>query len=155
MKYPAYITEEEVKRTKKLFNFIRQTQNIEEAFLFKKLSLVAAYGQMYASKISYREFLNDFENYLYNSHNTWRIKSFERFGYDTPLVSHFWAIGDCYGTAFWVTHEHIIKDDMEQLEDAIIEELKKSFTITGHEIYTKYRNNYNNILKEYETRRSK
>lgn len=153
MKYPVYINEEEVKRTKELFNHIKQTQGTEEAFIFKKLSLAAAYGQMYVSKISYKEFLDKFESYLHNSQNTWRIKSFQRFGYDTPLVSHYWGIGYCEGTAFWVSHEHIRKDSIEQLEDAIIEELKK--TTIEHGIYTKYRDDYINILKEYETRRSK
>ena len=153
MKYPEYINEELIKKTKELFNYIKQTQGTEEAFIFKKLSLAAAYGQMYVSKISYREFLYNFEDYLHNSQHRWRIKSFQQLGCNKPLVSHYWGIGYCNGTAFWVSHEHIRKDSIEQLEDAIIEELKKS-TI-GHGIYTAYRDDYNDILKEYETRRSK
>jgi hypothetical protein len=154
MKYPEYINEELIKKTKELFNYIKQTQGTEEAFIFKKLSLAAAYGQMYVSKISYREFLANFESYLHDSQHRWRIKSLQEFGCDKPLVSHYWGIGDNpIGTAFWVSHEHIRKDNIEQLEDAIIEELKKTRVEDG--IYTKYRDDYINILKEYETRRSK
>ena len=153
MKYPEYINEELIKKTKELFNYIKQTQGTEEAFLFKKLSLAAAYGQMYVSKISYREFLYNFESYLHNSQHRWRIKSLQEFGCDRPLVSRYWGIGYLDGTAFWVSHEHIRKDNIEQLEDAIIEELKKTRVEDG--IYTKYKDDYINILKEYETRRSK
>ena len=153
MKYPEYINEELIKKTKELFNYIKQTQGAEEAFLFKKLSLAAAYGQMYVSKISYREFLGNFEDYLHNSQHRWRIKSFQQFGYDRPLVSRYWGIGYCDGTAFWVSHEHIRKENIEQLEDAIKKKKKKTRIEDG--IYTKYKDDYINILKEYETRRSK
>ena len=79
MKYPEYIDEELIKKTKELFNYIKQTQGTEEAFIFKKFSLVAAYGQMYVSKISYREFLDNFESYLHNSQHIWREKSLKEF----------------------------------------------------------------------------
>lgn len=155
MKYPTYITEYELKKTKEIFNLIKQTQGTEEAFIFKKFSLVAAYGQMYVSKIPYREFLGNFENYLHNSQNTWRIKSFGRTGCDRPLVSHYWGIGYCDGTAFWVSHEHIANDNIEQIEKAIIEQLKRAHGTLGHEVYTKYDKYCNQLIKEYETTRSK
>ena len=155
MKYPEYINEELIKKTKKLFNHIKQTQGTEEAFLFKKLSLVAAYGQMYVSKIPYGDFLEGFEEYLYYNENVWRKKSFECTGCKEPLVSHYWGIGYMSGTAFWVSHEHIANDDIEQLEKAIIEELKKAYGIVGHEVYRKYNEYRDEIIEEYETRRSK
>lgn len=155
MKYPEYINEELIKKTKELFNYVKQTQGTEEAFIFKKLSLAAAYGQMYVSKISYREFLDNFESYLHNSQDRWRRKSLQQLGCDKPLVSHYWGIGYCDGTAFWVSHEHIASDNIEQLEEAIIEQLKRAHGIVGHEVYTKYNKYCNEVIEEYETRRSK
>ena len=155
MKYPKYVGEELIKKTKRLFNHIKQTQGTEEAFLFKKLSLVAAYGEMYVSKIPYRNFLGAFEEYLYFQEDVWRKKSFERTGCKEPLVSHYWGIGDTSGTAFWVSHEHLVNDDIEQLEKAIIEQLKRKDYTAGHEIYSKYEDYCNEVIEEYETRRSK
>lgn len=155
MKYPEYINEELIKKTKKLFNHIKQTQGTEEAFLFKKLSLVAAYGQMYVSKIPYGDFLEGFEEYLFHDGNVWRKKSLQKFGCAEPLVSKYWGIVDLKGTAFWVSHEHIANDDIEQLEKAIIEQLKRKDYTAGHEVYTKYSEYCNEVIEEYETRRSK
>lgn len=155
MKYPEYINEKLIKKTKELFNYIKQTQGTKEAFIFKKLSLVAAYGQMYVSKISYREFLNDFEEYLFHEENIWRKKSLQKFGCAEPLVSKYWGIVDLKGTAFWVSHEHIANDNIEQLEKAIIEQLKRAYGMVGHEVYTKYNKYCNEVIEEYETRRSK
>lgn len=151
MKYPEYINEELVKKTKELFNHIKQTQGTEEAFLFKKLSLVAAYGQMYVSKKSYIDFLEGFEEYLFHEGNVWRKKSLQQFGCDKPLVSHYWGIGYCDGTAFWVSHEHIANDNIEQIEETIIEQLKRAYD----EVSTKYSEYCNEVIEEYETRRSK
>lgn len=150
MKYPKYVSEELIKKTKRLFNHIKQTQGTEEAFLFKKLSLVAAYGQMYDSKIPYEDFLGAFEEYLYDKENVWRKKSFECTGCKEPLISHYWGIGYLDGTAFWVSHEHIANDNIEQIEETIIEQLEK-----GHAVYKKYGKYRNELIEEYETRRSK
>lgn len=155
MKYPKYLGENMIRKTKKLFNHIKQTQGTEEAFIFKKLSLVAAYGQMYVSKIPYRDFTESLERYLYDKENIWRKKSFECTGCKEPLVSHYWGIGYMSGTAFWVSNEHIANDNIEQLEKAIIQELKIKDYIPGHKVYSTYEDYCNELIEEYETRRSK
>ena len=70
MKYPSYLRECEIKQTISLFKTIRKRDGIEAADLFKRISLTAAYGELYLGKIEYQSFLNAVSQFLkYNNIN--------------------------------------------------------------------------------------
>lgn len=144
MKYPSFIDETLIKETISLYRKIRQRDGMEAAILFKRISLVAAYGDMYGDKITYRQFLEDAENY------------FEK----ELSFMHFWGLKQDADNrkytpdtfkVFYVMERTIVYAPMEELEKEIMQTLKQR---PGH-IRTSLKDNYYQILIDYETRRSK
>ena len=143
MKYPSYLTEDEIKQTIHLFKKIRQKDGIEAATLFKRISLTAAYGNMYGEKITYREFLEDAEKY------------FEK----ELSFMHFWGLKqdadnrkytpDAF-KVFYVMEKTIVYAPMEELEKEIMQTLKQR---PGH-IRTSLKDDYYQILINYDTNRN-
>jgi len=57
MKVPTYITKEQLKKSRKLFDDVAKQQGLHNAMIAKKLMLVAMYGTMIKNKISYEDFI--------------------------------------------------------------------------------------------------
>ena len=116
MKYPTYLTEYELKKTAELFHTIRQRFGLSQALIFKRMSLTAAYGSMYAWKIDYGEFLNIVIRYL-----------------DKPKILSFDGFWNLKGEAdrnlhayydyevYHVRKEHIVYDSMRDFEKNLID----------------------------------
>jgi hypothetical protein len=144
MKYPTYISEMLMNETGSLYRKIRQRDGMEAAALFKRISLVAAYGSMYGDKITYRQFLKDAEEYF------WGKRSF----------IHFWGLKQDADNrkytpdtfkVFYVMERTIVYAPMEELEKEIIQALKQRL---GY-IKTSLKDDYCQIIHSYETRRNK
>ena len=117
MKYPSFIDETLIKKTISIYRKIRQRDGMEAAILFKKISLVAAYGNMYGDKIAYRQFLEDAEEY------------FEK----ELSFMHFWGLKQDADNrkytpdtfkVFYVKERTIVYAPMEELEKEIMQTLK-------------------------------
>lgn len=143
MKYPPYISEYELKTTKKIFNLIRQTQDMNQAAIFKKLSLAAAYGAMSTYKINYSTFLKELLDYLKNKDNAWRVilKS------NQPLIENFWGMKEEPGTVFNIHANFILYDTIDNTEKEII---KKLSTLDKDFIRKECEQFYNQLMDEYK-----
>ena len=146
MKYPSFIDETLIKETISLYRKIRQRDGMEAATLFKRISLVAAYGNMYIDKITYREFLEDAEKY---------------FAIEEELsFIHFWGLKQDADNrkytpdtfkVFYVKEKTVVYAPMEELEKEIMQTLKQR----PEHIKTSLKDNYYQIIHSYETRRNK
>ena len=144
MKYPSYIKEQDLKNTQFFYRKIREKQGIRQALIFKKLSLVAAYGQMYKGKITYSDFLREVNSFF--KKQTWGTED----GYEEPF-SEFWHIEDNQykqdTASFYIKDRLIINATLKQIEEEIIYMLKIKYHFSVKPIYTDI---CKKILKEYE-----
>ena len=117
---------------------------MEAATLFKRISLVAAYGNLYVDKIAYGQFLEDAEEYFEKEHS----------------FIHFWGLKEDADNrkytpdtfkVFYVMEKTIVYAPMEELEKEIIQTLKQRL---GY-IKTSLKDDYCQIIHSYETRRNK
>lgn len=146
MKYPSFIDETLIKETISLYRKIRQRDGMEAADLFKRISLVAAYGNLYVDKITYGQFLEDAEEYF----------EFER---ERSFI-HFWGLKKDADNriytpdrfkVFYVMEKTIVYAPMEELEKEIIQTLKQRL---GY-IRTSLKDDYCQIIHSYDTTRNK
>ena len=140
MKYPSYLRECEIKQTISLFKTIRKRDGIEAADLFKRISLTAAYGELYLGKIEYQSFLNAVSQFLkYNNINFiefWNLK------YDAELHETY---------RVYNTNENIIVNGtMTELETEIITQLRNK----PNSINPRRKKDYNKIIENYDTNRN-
>ena len=139
MKYPSHLTESLIKETIDLFKQIKRKDGMEAADLFKRISLTAAYGELYSDKISYKAFLD--EVYQFISRNNflefWHLKQ------EAQVKQTFYV--------FRVSEKTIVNATIQELEQEIITQLKEHpFVISP----TK-KQIYNQILQTYDTTRNK
>ena len=140
MKYPSYLTEDEIKKTIYLFKTIRKRDGIEAADLFKRISLTAAYGELYQGKISYSSFLDEVSRFLNYSYNNfiefWNLK----YEAKTSMVDRVYH-----------TNERIIVNGtMTELETEIITQLRHR----PNSINPRRKEDYYQILIDYDTNRN-
>lgn len=140
MKYPSFIDETLIKETISLYRKIRQRDGMEAADLFKRISLTAAYGELYSDKISYKAFLD--EVYQFISRNNflefWHLKQ------EAQFVKHTFYV-------FRVSEKTIVNATIQELEQEIITQLKEHLFV----ISSTKKQIYNQILQTYDTTRNK
>ena len=140
MKYPSYLRECEIRQTIHLFKAIRQKYGIEAADLFKRISLTAAYGELYLGKISYSSFLDEVSRFLsYSSINFiefWNLKQ-------EAEVSKTYTV---YNT----NEKIIVNGTMTELETEIITQLRNR----PNSINKRRKEDYHQILINYDTNRN-
>lgn len=141
MKYPSYLREYEIKQTIHLFKKIRQRDGMEAATLFKRISLVAAYGELYIGKITYGSFLDVVSTFLEYSYSSfiefWHLK-YEAEQSETYRV---------YNT----NEKIIVNGTMTELETEIITQLRNR----PDSINPRRKEDYNKIIEDYDTNRNK
>ena len=141
MKYPSYLREYEIRQTIRLFKAIRKRDGIEAADLFKRISLTAAYGELYRGKISYNSFLNevsiDFNYGNINFIEFWNLKH-------EAEVSKTYRV---YNTSERI----IVNGTMTELETEIITQLRNR----PNSINPRRKEDYNKIIEDYDTNRNK
>ena len=137
MKYPSYLTEKEITSTIHLFKKIRQKDGIEAADLFKRISLTAAYGELYLGKISYSSFLDEVSRFLKYSYNNfiefWNLK------HEAHLPKTY--------TVYNTNEKIIVNGTMTELETEIITQLKEYPNL----INPRRKEDYYQILIDYDT----
>lgn len=137
MKFPPYISDNERELTRKLYLQVRKKQGIEQASIFKKLALVAAYGEMYQGKIDYSEFITVIEK---------RIKN-------NVLVSDFWDLridaerNSPSDMVYHIKEKSIVFNKPKDLEKEIIITLKKHYPYAIRENKRKY---CEKIIEDYD-----
>lgn len=138
MKYPSYLTEDDIKKTIYLFKTIRQRDGIEAADLFKRISLTAAYGELYLRKISYSSFLDEVSEFLnYNNFiEFWNLKQ----------EAEISIICRVYHT----NERIIVNGTMTELETEIITQLRNK----PNSINPRRKEDYNKIIENYDTNRN-
>lgn len=140
MKYPSYLREDEIKQTIRLFKKIRQKDGIEAADLFKRISLTAAYGELYLGKISYGSFLDDVSRFLKYSYSNfiefWNLK------HEANLPKTYRV----YNT----NGKIIVNGTMTELETEIITQLRNK----PNNIKPRRKEDYNKIIENYDTNRN-
>jgi len=140
MKYPSYLRECEIKQTIHLFKAIRKRDGIEAADLFKRISLTAAYGELYLAKISYSSFLNEVSTFLAHSYSSfiefWHLK-------DEAEAAKTYRI---YNT----NEKIIVNGTMTELEQEIITQLRNRPNF----INPRRKEDYNKIIEDYDTNRN-
>lgn len=138
MKYPSYLRECEIKQTIHLFKKIRQKDGIEAADLFKRISLTAAYGELYLEKISYRSFLDEVSRFLNYSNfiEFWHLK------HEANLPKTYRV----YNT----NEKIIVNGTMTELETEIITQLRNRL----ESINPRRKEDYNKIIENYDTNRN-
>ena len=141
MKYPSYLRECEIKQTISFFKTIRKKDGIEAADLFKRISLTAAYGELYLGKISYDSFLDEVSRFLNHSYNNfmefWNLK------HEATLAKTYRV----YNT----NEKIIVNGTMTELETEIITQLKENPNL----INPRRKEEYYQILIDYDTNRNK
>ena len=121
MKLPPYITQQQKKEIAFLFKYIRCTLGIEQALIFKKLVLTAAYGIMIMGKIEFEYFFRLLEKHIKNKRN----------------ITTFWDIDSNYIDKIFEMPKIII---MNKNQNKLEMEIQKIFTqIENENIKTKYR----------------
>lgn len=140
MKYPSYLRECEIKQTISFFKAIRKRDGIEAADLFKRISLTAAYGELYIGKISYSSFLDEVSRFFNLNYNNfiefWNLK-------------HEATLSKTYRV--YNTNERIIVNGtMTELETEIITQLKEYPNL----INPRRKEDYYQILINYDTNRN-
>ncbi len=137
MKYPSYLRECEIRQTIHLFKAIRQKYGIEAADLFKRISLTAAYGELYLGKISYSSFLDEVSRILKYSYNNfiefWNLKN------EAELPKTYRV----YNT----NEKIIVNGTMTELETEIITQLRNR----PNSINPIRKEDYNKIIENYDT----
>lgn len=119
MKLPPYITQQQKKEIALLFRYIRYTQGIKQALIYKKLVLTAAYGIMIMGKIDFEYFFRELERHIKICRNT---------------VITFWDINKI-DKIFEIPTKIIMDKNQNKLEM----EIQKLFTqIENQYIKTKY-----------------
>ena len=69
MKIPPYIKKEDIQKTVQIANKIRNQEGISSYLFFKRLAIVAMYGELIILKISYHHFLQCVEKHVEYSFN--------------------------------------------------------------------------------------
>ena len=138
MKYPSYLRECEIRQTIHLFKAIRKRDGIEAADLFKRISLTAAYGELYQGKISYQSFLDEVSRFLSCSKfiEFWNLK------HEATLAKTYRV----YNT----NEKIIVNGTMTELEQEIITQLKENPNL----INPRRKEEYYQILIDYDTNRN-
>ena len=138
MKYPSYLRECEIRQTINLFKAIRKRDGIEAADLFKRISLTAAYGELYLGKISYSSFLDEVSRFLSCSKfiEFWNLK------HEATLAKTYRV----YNT----NEKIIVNGTMTELEQEIITQLKENPNL----INPRRKEEYYQILIDYDTNRN-
>lgn len=111
MKISPYITIENKKEIAKLFHKVRQKYGIKQAYLLKKIALVATYGTMMNGKISFEQFISILKIHL--EINKRPMNTF--CGFNVP-----YKINDERETLFSIPHKTIYYGTIKEVEDAII-----------------------------------
>jgi hypothetical protein len=101
MKFPPYITKNDINKTIEIANKIRKSEGISQYLFFKKLATVAMYGELILSKITYNEFLYFIQAHLNKKMNN-SIETF--WGYDKIQNNN----NDTNNKNFWIP-THVIK----------------------------------------------
>lgn len=140
MKYPSYLTEDEIKKTIHLFKTIRKRDGIEAADLFKRISLTAAYGELYEGKISYSSFLDEVSR-VFNYSNInfiefWHLKQ-------EAEMSKTYRV-------YYTNERIIVNGTMTELETEIITQLR----YRPNSINPRRKEDYYKILINYDTNRN-
>ena len=137
MKYPSYLRECEIKQTISFFKTIRKKDGIEAADLFKRISLTAAYGELYLGKISYQSFLDEVSRFIKYSYNNfiefWNLK-------------HEAEVSKTY-TVYNTNEKIIVNGTMTELETEIITQLRNR----PNNINPRRKDDYYQILINYDT----
>lgn len=140
MKYPSFINETLIKETISLYRKIRQRDGMEAATLFKRISLTAAYGELYLGKILYSSFLDEVSRFLNYSYNNfiefWNIKH----------EAEMSIICRIYHTNVRI----IVNGTMTELETEIITQLRNRLD----SINPRRKEDYNKIIENYDTNRN-
>ena len=140
MKYPSYLREYEIRQTIHLFKAIRKRDGIEAADLFKRISLTAAYGELYQGKISYQSFLDEVSRFFNLNYNNfiefWNLK----------LEAELPKTYQVYNT----NEKIIVNGTMTELETEIVTQLKGYPNL----INPRRKEEYYQILKDYDTNRN-
>lgn len=140
MKYPSYLRECEIKQTIHLFKAIRKRDGIEAADLFKRISLTAAYGELYLGKISYQSFLDEVSRFLNYSYSNfiefWNLK------HEAELPKTY--------TVYNTNEKIIVNGTMTELETEIITQLRNK----PNSINPRRKEDYYQILINYDTNRN-
>jgi hypothetical protein len=137
MKYPSYLRECEIKQTISFFKTIRKKDGIEAADLFKRISLTAAYGELYLGKISYSSFLDEVSRFIKYSYNNfiefWNLK-------------HEATLSKTY-RVYNTNEKIIVNGTMTELETEIITQLRNRL----NNINPRRKDDYYQILINYDT----
>lgn len=140
MKYPSYLREFEIKQTISFFKTIRKRDGIEAADLFKRISLTAAYGELYIGKISYSSFLDEVSGFFNLNYSNfiefWDLKH-------EAEASKTYRI-------FNTNEKIIVNGTMTELEQEIITQLKENPNL----INPRRKEDYNKIIENYDTNRN-
>lgn len=140
MKYPSYLRECEIKQTISFFKTIRKKDGIEAADLFKRISLTAAYGELYLGKISYQSFLDEVSRFIKYSYNNfiefWNLK------HEATLAKTY--------TVYNTNEKIIVNGTMTELETEIITQLRNRL----NNINPRRKEDYNKIIENYDTNRN-
>ena len=140
MKYPSYLRECEIKQTIHLFKKIRKRDGIEAADLFKRISLTAAYGELYLGKITYGSFLDEVSGFFNLNYS-----KFMEF-WDLKHEAHLPKTYRVYNT----NERIIVNGTMTELEQEIITQLKGNPNL----INPRRKEDYNKIIENYDTNRN-
>ncbi len=144
MKYPSYLREYEIKQTIHLFKKIRQRDGIEAADLFKRISLTAAYGELYLGKILYNTFLDEVSRFLnYSNYINSNFIEFWNLKYEAEQSETYRV----YNT----NEKIIVNGTMTELETEIITQLRNR----PNSINPRRKEDYNKIIEDYDTNRNK
>lgn len=138
MKYPSYLREYEIKQTIHLFKAIRKRDGIEAADLFKRISLTAAYGELYIGKISYSSFLDEVSRFL----SCGKFMEFWNLKQEAEVSKTFRV----YNT----NEKIIVNGTMTELETEIITQLRNR----PNSINPRRKEEYYQILINYDTNRN-
>lgn len=142
MKYPSYLTEHEIKVTIHFFKTIRQRDGIEAADLFKRISLTAAYGELYIGKIEYGSFLDEVSRFSFNNYNYSNFIEFWNLKHEATLSKTY--------RVYNINEKIIVNGTMTELETEIITQLKENPNL----INPRRKKDYNKIIENYDTNRN-
>ena len=143
MKYPSYLRECEIRQTINLFKAIRKRDGIEAADLFKRISLTAAYGELYIGKITYGSFLDEVSRFLnYSNYSNSNFIEFWNLKHEAKAAKTY----RIYNTSVKI----IANGTMTELETEIIKQLKGNTNL----ISQRRKEDYNKIIEDYDTNRN-